>query len=281
MISCHQKFLPERWHWGPGATVLAVAAIIITGSSPRASELLPQGEGPRIAEPTTEPLLPDDEARFWREVQDAVRDGESLDAPDPEPYFSRAELWSKKLENQEEALLDTLRGVEVFLAGEDADDPLMQSIVLMKLRDAAWRSLQKPKTLYAGSAEKHFGEGLHEYHQGNHENAASDFTRAIQLDPLQPHYYYYLALARHQSGDAETATAYAEKGARLESHLTDQAKTQVSKSLQRVQGGERNWLEQHRLGRPTYDPRQDANLPAAFSPDPRTRAEQDRIQGPM
>lgn len=280
MIGGDRKFLPGRWRLFPAVVAYAVSAMISSGSA-KASEFLARGEGPHIAEPATALLLPADEARFWRDVQDAVRDGESLDAPDPEPYFSRAELWSRKLANQEEALLDTLRGVEVFLAGEAADDPLTQTIVLMKLRDAAWRSLQKPKTLYGGSAEKHFGEGLHEYRRGNHELAASDFTRAIQLDPLQPHYYYHLALARRQSGDVAAATAYAEKGARLEVHLTDQAKREVSKSLERVQGAERIWLEKLRLGRPTYDPRHDANLPAAFSPAPRTRAEQERIQGAM
>jgi hypothetical protein len=54
---------------------------------------------------------------------------------------------------------------------------------------------------------------------------------------------------------------------------------EVSRSLRRVQGEQRLWLESYRRGRPTYDPRRDWTLPARLSPDVRTPRDRSRIKG--
>jgi tetratricopeptide (TPR) repeat protein len=226
-----------------------------------------------------DPLLPPTAARAWRDVQEAIRDGEQLPAPDPEPYYSRAEIWSKRLENQEEALLDTLRGVEVFLNGNDSSDPAEINKALKKLRDAAWLSLQRPKSIYPGAAEKHYSAGLHSYSMGRFVEAVLQFTRAIQLDANCPVYYYYRSLARLSAGDERHAIMDAEKGAMVESHLMESARMDVSRSLVRIQGQQRLWLEAYRRGRPTYNPRRDDTLPARLSPDSRSTRERSRIKG--
>jgi len=233
----------------------------------------------RIPEVNADLLLPPAATRAWRDVQEAIRDGEELPSPDPEPYYSRAEIWSKRLENQEEALLDTLRGVEAFLEGKDASDPAEIDKALKKLRDAAWLSLQRPKSIYPGNAEKHYGAGLHAYAMGQFEEAAAQFTRAIQLDASCPKYYYFRSLAHVAVGDRGRAIDDAEKGARVESHLPESARMDVSRSLMRVQGELRLWLEGFRRGRPTYDPRRDETLPARLSPDSRSPRERSRIKG--
>jgi tetratricopeptide (TPR) repeat protein len=233
----------------------------------------------RVPDVNTELLLPPAAARAWRDVQEAIRDGEELLSPDPEPYYSRAEIWSKRLENQEEALLDTLRGVEAFLEGKDASDPAEIDKALKRLRDAAWLSLQRPKSIYPGAAEKHYGAGLHAYATGQFEESAAHFTRAIQLDASCPEYYYFRSLAHLSAGDRAHAINDAEKGALVESHLTDNARMDVSRSLRRVQGEQRLWLESYRRGRPTYDPRRDETLPARLSPDLRSPRDRSRIKG--
>lgn len=233
----------------------------------------------RIPDVNADLILPPAAARAWRDVQEAIRDGEELPSPDPEPYYSRAEIWAERLENQEEALLDTLRGVEAFLEGKDARDPAEIDKALKKLRDAAWLSLQRPKSIYPGAAEKHYCAGLHTYGMGEFEEAAVQFTRAIQLDAKCPKYYYFRSLAYLSLGDRGHATSDAEKGAMVESHLTESARMDVSRSLIRVQGQQRLWLEGYRRGRPIYDPRRDETLPARLSPDSRSPRERSRIKG--
>jgi tetratricopeptide (TPR) repeat protein len=233
----------------------------------------------RIPKVHAELLLPSPAARAWRDVQEAIRDGEELPAPDPEPYYSRAEIWAERLENQEEALLDTLRGVEALLGGKDGNDPAEIERAFKRLREAAWRSLQRPKAIYPGAAEKHFGAGLHSYAMDNFEVAAAQFSRAIQLDASHPEYYYYRSLAYLASGHRGLAINDAEKGAILESRLTKAAQADVCRSLRRVQGQHRIWLEDFRRGRPTYDPRRDSTLPERLFPDSRSLEERARIQG--
>jgi tetratricopeptide (TPR) repeat protein len=212
-------------------------------------------------------------------VQDAVRDGEKLPSLDPEPYYSRAEIWSTLLDNQEEALLDTLRGVEALLEGKDEDDPAELDKALRKLRDAAWLSLQRPKSVFPGSAQKHYGAGLRAYGAGNFDEAAEQFTRAIQLDRKCPEYYYFRSLAYLSVGDKAQAINDAEKGVLIESRLSHSARMEVSRSLIRVQGPNRLWLEGYRRGRPTYNPQRDDTLPARLAPDSRSPRERARIKG--
>jgi tetratricopeptide (TPR) repeat protein len=260
---------------------LAVTSIVFALHCPRCEPA--HAEDPaavsRIPDVNADLILPPPAARAWRDVQEAIRDGEQLPSPDPEPYYSRAEIWAERLENQEEALLDTLRGVEAFLEGKDASDPAETDKALKKLRDAAWLSLQRPKSIYPGAAEKHYSAGLHSYAMGKFEEAAEQFTRAIQLDATCPTYYYFRSLAYFSVGDTSRAIYDAEKGARVESHLTESARMDVSRSLIRVQGQQRLWLEGYRRGRPTYDPRQDETLPPRLTPDSRSPNERSRIRG--
>jgi len=259
------------------ACLVAVLALYFEGpGSIQASEAT---KASRIPDVTADLLAPPAAARAWRNVQDAIRDGENLPSLDPEPYYSRAEIWSKLLENQEEALLDTLRGVEALLEGKDKSDPAEIDKALKKLRDAAWLSLQQPKSVYPGAAEKHYSAGLHAYAAGQFDDAAAQFTRAIQLDVKCSEYYYFRSLSYLAVGDKAQAINDAEKGATVESRLSESARMDVSRSLSRVQGKHRLWLEGYRRGRPTYDPRRDGTLPARLSPDSRSPRERTRIKG--
>lgn len=233
----------------------------------------------RIPEVSTDLFLPPAAARVWRDVQEAIRDGEKLPTPDPEPYYSRAEIWSRRLENQEEALLDTLRGVEAVLEGMESRDPVEIDRALRRLRDAAWLSLQRPKSIYPGAAEQHYGDGLHSYSIGQFKEAAAQFSRAIQLDAGRPEYYYFRSLSQLSVGETADAIRDAERGAMLESRLTRSARVDVSRALMRVQGKHRLWLEGYRRGRPTYDPRRDETLPERLSPESRSPLERSRIEG--
>lgn len=237
--------------------------------------------GRRIPDVDGEPILPPSEAQSWREVQEAIRDGEKLPKRDPLPYYARAEIWSKRLANQEEALLDTLRGVEAHLESEQATDPAEKDEAFRRLRNAAWLSLQRPKAVYPGAAEKHYAAGFHAYMNADFREAVNQFTRAIQLDATSPLYFYFRALSLKSLGDGGRAEADAEKGAWLESRLSDAAKVDVSRSLRRIQGDGRLWLEVHRRGRPTYDPRRDYTLPSQFEADSRSRGERSRISQGM
>ena len=236
--------------------------------------------GNRSSESHEEPYLPPTEAQSWREIQGAIRDGEKLKQLDPEPYYSRAEIWSKRLENQEEALLDTLRGIDALMQSDEWNNPDAKDRAFRQLRDAAWRSLGLPKSVYPGAARAHYGSALTELGKNDFRMAADHLTRAIQLDANTPEFYYFRAIALKNLGNDSEAAVDAQKGARLESTRSDFYRADISRELRSVQGPQRLWLEAHRRGRPTYDPRQDFTLPARLAPDLRTESERNRIRGP-
>jgi hypothetical protein len=235
--------------------------------------------GNRGSESQQEPYLPPTEAQSWREIQGAIRDGEKLKQRDPEPYYSRAEIWSKRLENQEEALLDTLRGIDALMESDEWNDPDAKDRAFRQLRDAAWRSLDRPKSVYPGAARSHYGNGLSSLGASDFQTAADHFTRAIQLDANTPIFFYFRAIAVRNMGNESEAAIDAQRGARLESMRSEFYRSDISRELRNVQGEQRLWLESHRRGRPTYNPRQDFTLPARLSPELRTEAERNRIRG--
>ena len=155
----------------------------------------------RSSESHQEPYLPPTEAQSWREIQEAIRDGEKLKQRDPEPYYSRAEMWSKRLENQEEALLDTLRGVDALMQSDEWNNPDAKDRAFRQLRDTAWRSLDRPKSVYPGAARAHYGSGLSALGANDFQTAVDHFTRAIQLDANTPEYYYFRAIALKNLGN--------------------------------------------------------------------------------
>ena len=234
----------------------------------------------RSSESHQEPYLPPTEAQSWREIQEAIRDGEKLKQRDPEPYYSRAEMWSKRLENQEEALLDTLRGVDALMQSDEWNNPDAKDRAFRQLRDTAWRSLDRPKSVYPGAARAHYGSGLSALGANDFQTAVDHFTRAIQLDANTPEFYYFRAIALKNLGNESEAAFDAQRGAQLESTRSDSYRADISRELRSVQGAQRLWLEAHRRGRPTYNPQQDFTLPARLAPDMRTDSEWNRIRGP-
>ena len=234
----------------------------------------------RSSESHQEPYLPPTEAQSWREIQEAIRDGEKLKQRDPEPYYSRAEMWSKRLENQEEALLDTLRGVDALMQSDEWNNPDAKDRAFRQLRDTAWRSLDRPKSVYPGAARAHYGSGLSALGANDFQTAVDHFTRAIQLDANTPEFYYFRAIALKNLGNESESAFDAQRGAQLESTRSDSYRADISRELRSVQGAQRLWLEAHRRGRPTYNPQQDFTLPARLAPDMRTDSEWNRIRGP-
>ena len=94
-------------------------------------------------------------------------------------------------------------------------------------------------------AEQLYGSGVHRYFSGNLSAARSDFTSAIQTGTNDPRPYYFRALTYLRQGFTSQAAADLQRAADLEAMDINDS-YQVSKALQRVQGGLRLQLERHR-----------------------------------
>lgn len=95
-----------------------------------------------------------------------------------------------------------------------------------------------------GRARVWFGDGLHKFWSRRYQDAIGRFQAARKVDPTNPAYVYFLALAYKRSGQkdlAETALAEAielEAGYRV---------SNWGKMMERVQGKERVWLEDAKM----------------------------------
>jgi hypothetical protein len=90
-----------------------------------------------------------------------------------------------------------------------------------------------------------YGSGVHRYFAGDTTNAHSDFTAAITGGTNDPRPYYFRALSNLRMGRQYEAQADMQRGAELEA-ADVHGSFQVSKSLERVQGGSRQTLERYR-----------------------------------
>ena len=197
--------------------------------------------------------LPEAQRNDWRLLNEAIQTAEREGVAVPDAYVARAELWT--------VAGDTSKAVEDFRKAADlavaaSRSPLEQSAYLRLLRDALERLEKAPKPAEGArandyvAAQTHFGVGCRLFWSHDVADAEREFVDAIALNPKEPIYWYYRALARRQNGDLHRAAHDALIGCFLERsrYVRD---AEIGRALQRVQGYDRAWLETYRLGDPS------------------------------
>jgi hypothetical protein len=97
-------------------------------------------------------------------------------------------------------------------------------------------------------AQMYYGDGLHFFFAGQMERAREKFDQAIQTCPYDGRFFYFRAMASICSeprGDLESAIQDIRTGSALERRLSPRT-DMVNRSLERVQGDLRAWLDWHR-----------------------------------
>jgi hypothetical protein len=94
-------------------------------------------------------------------------------------------------------------------------------------------------------AEKHYGMGLHLYHEKKLAEAEEHFQQAITHFDKDARYYYFLGLAQYDLGRRANAAASWEQASRLEANGRPNTR-EINTSLERVQGDLRNHLNASR-----------------------------------
>ncbi len=90
-----------------------------------------------------------------------------------------------------------------------------------------------------------YGAGVHAYFTGDYRRAHDLLTSAIATAASDPRFYYFRGLCYLKLGREDEAKQDFQKGAKLETTDPDKVYN-VSKALERVQGGGRSVLEQYR-----------------------------------
>ena len=93
--------------------------------------------------------------------------------------------------------------------------------------------------------EQIYGSGVHAFNDGDLAAASDAFTTAIKGGTNDPRAYYFRALTFLRLGREQDAKVDFEKGATLEAIDTSNVSL-VSRSMERVQGRQRQMLEQYR-----------------------------------
>ncbi len=117
-------------------------------------------------------------------------------------------------------------------------------IVVALALAVAWLSAE-PLLAQNAVLNEFYGSGVHNYYERDYFAAVTDLNTAIDGGSQDPRAYYYRGLARMRSGDSAGAHEDMKKGAALESADINQFYP-VAKSLERVQGSERQTLERYR-----------------------------------
>ncbi len=92
-------------------------------------------------------------------------------------------------------------------------------------------------------AEKLYGNGVHAFYGGNYAQAIRDFDRATAYDSQDPRVFYFRGVAKRRMGRTYEGRSDLQYGAQLEA---SQGRTDIGRSLQRLQGHDRVLLEQYR-----------------------------------
>ncbi len=92
-------------------------------------------------------------------------------------------------------------------------------------------------------AEELYGDGVHAFYRGDYSRAIQSFDVATAYGSLDPRVYYFRGAAKMRQGRRDEARFDFQYGAQLEAA---QGRTDVGRSLQRLQGSDRLLLEQYR-----------------------------------
>lgn len=191
-------------------------------------------------------MQPDQVKVAWNEIATAIDENQKLPKPLPEPYFVRGEIWTL-VGNHDQALRDYLTATQLAIDSEV--ELATYSSYFLRLHEALKHFDSEPKSPFEGGnphflALDHYSQGFSAFWRGDMPKALREFDDAIQLNPKDPIYWYYRALAHRQSGDGRRAQHDALIGAALErERLTD-----CDAGLSRVQGHNRSWLQGMRRG---------------------------------
>ena len=190
--------------------------------------------------------LPAEVQQAWRDIQEAVSENEQLESPLPEPYFSRAEIWTAA-KNYDAAMRDYLKAIE--LAANGGGDPSAYAGWLSKLAVALDNLDKAPRPAGKGDARRHYSSGVHAFWDGDLKNAAWHFDNAIFVEPGNSLFWYYRALTHLRGGDRRRAKHDALIGSNLE--WKDGRKDRIGWAFVRLQGPMRMWVERYRAGDPS------------------------------
>jgi len=91
-----------------------------------------------------------------------------------------------------------------------------------------------------------YGKGVHAYYDGSYQQSFESLSRVVAIGTSDPRVYYFRGLAALQLGRRDEAVADFTKGAELEAE--GWSMRTVSRSLERIQGGDRLLLERSRQG---------------------------------
>lgn len=94
-------------------------------------------------------------------------------------------------------------------------------------------------------AERHYGAGLHSYHQNRFAEAANEFRQAISYFDKDARYYYFLGLCEFEQGKRNPAFQAWEQANRLENNSRPSSR-EVNLALERIQGERRAFLNSYR-----------------------------------
>jgi len=187
----------------------------------------------------------------WREMERAVAANMKLRPAKrvPEPFLARATIWSL-VGNHRDALQDTLLAAEVLQSrGTDLVDFAKYFVVLKDALDEYDRS---PEPRFMLSALDYWASSTTDFNQGRFEATLPGLTDAVQLDPGNPLYWYFRALAYRGLGMRREAVHDAKVGAAMEQRAKQSGKSEYLRGLgtrlERIQGPRRNWLEHFRRG---------------------------------
>ena len=171
----------------------------------------------------------------------------------PEPYFARAEIWMA-VNNYPLAIEDYVNGLHYArLSGRDI---ITYSPYFSKMQLATEKllSLPVPPT---GTTKNivlrgnyHLNLGISLYFGGKYRDAINNFDDAISLSPSDPIAWYFRGLSFYALGDLGRAQHDALLGMHFEHKLSHYRKKSITRSLMRIQGENRAWLERFRLGSP-------------------------------
>ena len=92
-----------------------------------------------------------------------------------------------------------------------------------------------------------YGNGVHAYFGQDYLKAHEEFTSAIDGHTQDPRCFYFRGLTLLKLGRPQDAELDFQRGAKLESAIDPARAFNVARSIERVQGSDRNALEQYRL----------------------------------
>jgi len=191
----------------------------------------------------------------WKEAAEAFKKNAKRpeDQRLPEPYFARAEIWTA-VNNYVAAIENYVDGLHY--ARSSGRDIITYAPYFEKMQAATEKLLALPvpavgtEKSFSVKGFHHFNRGISFYLRGNYQAAINNFDDAISLAPAEPLCWYFRALAYYGTGDLDRAQHDALLGAHFERKLTRHRRQSLNRSLARVQGTNRMWLEGFRLGSP-------------------------------